>query len=133
MTTLPQEQSGVVQGPGEPAWKSLTFIYPDASAVDLEAYMDPKTKRLMIKKAGAGKASYPLFTRDMVTKKERLNPRLPQEIRNSLGESAETQAMVLQQERERNIQEIQAKEQKKTNGGNGSGIARASTRPGQPS
>ena len=27
MSTLPQEQSGVVHGPGEPAWKALTYIY----------------------------------------------------------------------------------------------------------
>ena len=26
LSTLPQEQSGVVHGPGEPAWKALTYI-----------------------------------------------------------------------------------------------------------
>ena len=61
MTTLPQEQSGVVHGPGNLAWQSLTFIFEDPSATQLEAYFDPKTKRLMVKMAGAGKASYPLL------------------------------------------------------------------------
>ena len=113
MTTLPQEESGVVQGPGEAAWNALTFLYPNASAVDLEAFMDPKTQRLMIKKAGAGKASYYLFTQDRTTKEQRLNPKLSMEIRNALGESAEDQARSLQQERDANIQELRAKEQRK--------------------
>ena len=38
---------------------------------------------------GFGKKSYPLFTRDTNTGRERLNPSLPKEIKNSLGKSAE--------------------------------------------
>ena len=64
MTDFPQEQSGMVHGPGDPAWNSLTYLYPDASATDLEAFMDPATHRLKIKMAGAGKASYYLMTED---------------------------------------------------------------------
>ena len=44
----------------EKAWNTIMALYPDASAIDLEAYYDPKSKRLMIKKVGAGKKSYPL-------------------------------------------------------------------------
>ena len=46
MTNLPQEQTGLVHGPGEPAWNALTYIYPDANVTDLEAFYDPKTQRL---------------------------------------------------------------------------------------
>ena len=113
MTTLPQEQSGVVQAPGEPAWNALTYIYPDASATELEAFFDPKTKRLKIKIAGAGKASYFLFTNERGTGIERLNPQLTVEIRKSLGESALDQSAALQQERDINSQEIRAKTQTK--------------------
>ena len=38
---------------------------------------------------GAGKTIYSMFTKDTKTGKERLNPSLSKEIRNSLGESAE--------------------------------------------
>ena len=37
---------------------------------------------------GFGKKSYPLFTRDTNKGRERLNPSLPKEIKNSLGKSA---------------------------------------------
>ena len=113
MTTLPQEQSGVVHGPGEPAWNSLTFIYRDASATDLEAFYDPKKQRLKVKMAGAGKASYYLFTTEKGTNIERLNPKLPVETRKALGESTLDQASKLQQERDRNSQEIREKTQTK--------------------
>ena len=38
---------------------------------------------------GAGKKYYPLFTKDRSSGKERLNPRLTKEIKDSLGTSAE--------------------------------------------
>ena len=113
MTNLPQEQSGMVHGPGEPAWNSLTYIYPNASATDLEAFYDPKAQRLKVKMAGAGKASYFLFTKQRGTGIERLNPQLPVEIRKALGESALDQASALQQERDINSQEIREKVQTK--------------------
>ena len=76
MTTLPQEQSGVVHGPGEAAWRALKFIFPDALATELEAYYDPKTQRLMVRRVGAGEVSYPLYTKEKETSLERLNPKL---------------------------------------------------------
>ena len=106
MTHMPQEQSGMVQGPGEPAWNSLTFIYPDASATDLEAYMDPKSKRLMVRMKGVGKKAYPLYTTQRGTNTQQLNPNLTQEIRKALGESTLDQAAALQRERNENIQRI---------------------------
>ena len=48
-----------------------------------------KTGRLQVKMHGFGKKSYPLFTRDTNKGRERLNPSLPKEIKNSLGKSAE--------------------------------------------
>ena len=85
MTRFDHEQSGLPKrGPGtaetsfteempdttpllqqdqrERAWNELTKFYSDASATDLEAYYDPKSKRLKVKMAGAGKASYYLHT-----------------------------------------------------------------------
>ena len=38
---------------------------------------------------GTGKKAYPLFTRDVNTEQEWLNPALPKEIKISLGKSAE--------------------------------------------
>ena len=63
--------------------------------------------------AGAGKASYYLFTKERATGIERLTPKLPAEIRKALGESALDQSAALQQQRDANRQEMQAKEQQK--------------------
>ena len=112
MTNLPQEQTGMVHGPGEPAWNSLTFIYPDASATDLEAFYDPKTQRLKVKMAGAGKKAYFLYRISHQTGQERLNPDLTKEIKGALGESALEQSETLQQERDTNLREIVQKKNK---------------------
>ena len=69
-------------------WDALTHKFPNASAINLEAKYS-KTGRLEVKMFGAGKKSYPLMTRDTNTGRERLNPSLPKEIKNSLGKSAE--------------------------------------------
>ena len=111
MTHMPQEQSGMVHGPGGPAWNSLTYFYRDASATDLEAFIDPASKRLKVKRVGAGKASYYLFTRDKDTGILRLNPKIPKEIRTALGTSTLDQVSGLQQERDRNSEELLAKQQ----------------------
>ena len=113
MANLPQEQTGMVHGPGEAAWKTLTFIYPDANATDLEAFYDPRTQRLKVKMAGAGKKAYFLYKISQQTGQERLNPDLTKEIKTSLGESALEQSATLQQERDRNSQEIRTKVQTK--------------------
>ena len=113
MTNLPQEQTGMVHGPGEPAWNSLTFIYPDASATDLEAFYDPKTKRLKVRMTGSGKTSYFLYTEDKVSKTEKLNPKLTKEIRKALGESTLDKVSVLQKERDRNRRAIVEKTNRK--------------------
>ena len=114
MTNLPQEQTGMVHGPGEAAWKTLTFIYPDAKATDLEAFYDPKTQRLKVKMAGAGKKAYFLYRISQQTSQERLNPDLTKEIKAALGESALEQSETLQQERDTNLREIVQKKNKLT-------------------
>ena len=114
MTNLPQEQTGMVHGPGEAAWKTLTFIYPDAKATDLEAFYDPKTQRLRVKMAGAGKKTYFLYRISQQTGQERLNPDLTKEIKAALGESALEQSATLQQERDTNLREIVQKRDKLT-------------------
>ena len=113
MPTFPTEDSGLVHNPGEAAWKSLTYIYPDANATELEAFIDPTTKRLKVKMAGQGKASYYLYTTEKSGNIQHLNPKLSLEIRKALGESALDQASVLQEERERNLREIVEKTNRK--------------------
>ena len=113
MSTFPTEDSGLVHNPGEAAWKSLTFIYPDANATELEAFIDPTTKRLKIKMTGTGKASYFLYTTEKRSNIQQLNPKLSLEIRKALGESKLDQVSVLQQERERNLREIVEKTNRK--------------------
>ena len=96
MTHFGPEQSGLdvttpllLQDQRERAWNTTTNLFPDASATDLEAYYDPKSKRLMIKMAGAGKKAYPIFTEERLTKRLRLNPKLSLEMTMALGQCAE--------------------------------------------
>ena len=44
------------------AWESVTGIFPDANATELEATYS-KTGKLQVKKFGFGKRAYPLFTK----------------------------------------------------------------------
>ena len=100
MQTMMHEQSGLpddsyeetpllgAQSESQKSWDALTRHFPKASAVDLETSYS-KTGRLQVKMAGFGKGTYPLFTRDINTGRERLNPSLPKEIKKSLGKSAE--------------------------------------------
>ena len=113
MSSLPQEQSGMAYPPGEPAWNALTYLYPDASATELEAFMAPTTHRLKIKITGAGKKAYFLLTEDKSTKQQKLNPQLTKEIRKALGESASDQLMTLQEQRNRNAAEIRVRLQER--------------------
>ena len=96
LSQLDPEQSGLddtnpllQQTQREKAWNTVTALYPDASAIYLKAYYDPKSERLMVKMAGAGKKAYPLYTEEKVTKRLRLNPNLSREITFALGQSAE--------------------------------------------
>ena len=96
MSHFDPEQSGLAdttpllpQHQKERAWNTTTSLFPDASATDLEAYYDPKSKRLMLKMAGAGKKAYPLFTEERLTQHLRINPKLSLEIKMALGQSAE--------------------------------------------
>ena len=65
----------------ERAWNATTTFYPDASATDLEAFYDPKTKRLMVKMAGAGKKAYLLLTKEGKQGHLRENPKVTVEIK----------------------------------------------------
>ena len=113
MSSLPQEQSGMAYTLGEPAWNALTYLYPDASATELEAFMDPTTHRLKIKITGAGKKAYFLLTEDKSTKQQKLNPQLTKEIRKALGESASDRLMTLQEQRDRNASQIRVRLQER--------------------
>ena len=93
MTRLPQEETGVVEGPGESAWNALKGIFPNASATEVEAYLDPTSKRLMVKKAGADQTAYALYTKEKATGLYRLNPKIPPVLRASLGLKTGTKAV----------------------------------------
>ena len=101
MQTMMHEQSGLpdasyeetpfinnAQAISQISWDALTRKFPNASSINLETSYS-KTGRLQVKTYGSEKRYYPLFTRDKNTRRERLNPLLPKEIINSLGNSAE--------------------------------------------
>ena len=96
MTDFGPEESGIsdttpllTQDQRERAWNATTTFYPDASATDLEAFYDPKTKRLMVKMAGAGKKAYYLLTKEDGKGPLRENPKFTGEIRFALGKPAD--------------------------------------------
>ena len=70
------------------AWESLTGIFLDAKATELEATYS-KTGKLQVKMFGQGKRAYPLFTKDKDTGGQRLNPILPRQIKSALGPERE--------------------------------------------
>ena len=84
------------------AWDSLTGIFPDAKATELEAAYS-KTGKLQVKIFGQGKRAYPLFTKDKDTGGQRLNPILPRQIKSALG--PEREILIVQKEKE--IEELQ--------------------------
>ena len=84
------------------AWDSLTGIYPEAKATELEATYS-KTGKLQVKMFGQGKRAYPLFTKDKDTGGQRLNPILPRQIKSALG--PEREILIVQREKE--IEELQ--------------------------
>ena len=69
-------------------WETLTEIFPEAKATELEATYS-KTGKLQVKKFGFGKRAYPLFTFGKILGKQRLNPFLPKEIKSALGPERE--------------------------------------------
>ena len=81
----------------EKAWDSLTGIFPDANATELEAKYS-KTGKLQVKMFGQGKRAYPLFTKDKDSGGQRLNPILPRQIKSSLGTERDT--LIVQKEKE---------------------------------
>ena len=100
MQTMMHEQSGLpdtsyeetpllgAQAETQNSWDALTRLFPRASATDLEGSYS-KTGRIQVKRYAIGKKSYPPFTKDNKTVKDRLNPQLTKEIKDSLGKSAE--------------------------------------------
>ena len=79
------------------AWDSLTGIFPEANAIELEATYS-KTGKLQVKKFGFGKRAYPLFTKDKKAGEQRLNPNLTEEIKSALGPERDT--LIVQKEKE---------------------------------
>ena len=84
------------------AWDSLTGIFPEVKATELEATYS-KTGKLQVKMFGQGKRAYPLFTKDKDTGGQRLNPILPRQIKSALG--PEREILIVQKEKE--IEELQ--------------------------
>ena len=84
------------------AWESLTKMFPEAKATELEATYS-KTGKLQVKKVGFGKRAYSLFTKDKDTGRQRLNPSLPQQIKSALGQEREILIVL----KEKEIEELQ--------------------------
>ena len=79
------------------AWETLTGIFPEANATELEATYS-KTGKLQVKMFGQGKRAYPLFTKDKDTGGQRLNPILQRQIKSALGTERDT--LIVQKEKE---------------------------------
>ena len=86
----------------EKEWETVTNLFPNASAIDLET--STCGGRLQVKKVGAGKKLYDLFTNDR-SGRQQLNPKLTKEIKKALGERAEQIILedsdTIQQQRQR--------------------------------
>jgi len=95
MRTMMDEQSGLpdtsyeetpllgVQGDQQRSWDSLTKVFPNASAINLET--EYRKGQLNVKMKGFGKKLYNLFTKDKSTGRTKLNPQLSKEMKDSLG------------------------------------------------
>ena len=90
----------------ENAWESLTTIFPEAKASELEVSYSKKG-RLQVKMFGQGKKTYPLFTEERGTNEQRLNPSLSKEIKKSLGPEREVLIAQKDEEIEKLQQSIQ--------------------------
>ena len=84
------------------AWDALTDIYPEAKASDINVNYS-KSGRSQVKMFGQGKKFYDLYTIERGTKKQRLNPALPKQIKNALGPERE----VLIAQKDKDIEELQ--------------------------
>ena len=92
------------------AWESLTGMFPDAKATELEATYS-KTGKLQVKKVGFGKRAYPLFTKDKDTGGQRLNPILPRQIKSALGPEREILIVLKEKEIEKLQESIREDEE----------------------
>ena len=92
------------------AWESLTGMFPDAKATELEATYS-KTGKLQVKKVGFGKKAYPLFTKDKDTGGQRLNPILPRQIKSALGQEREILFVLKEKEIEKLQESIREDEE----------------------
>ncbi|XP_020602240.1 uncharacterized protein LOC110041300 [Orbicella faveolata] len=85
----------------ERAWDALTEIFPEEKATELEAFYSKKGKS-KVKMFGRGKRAYELYTVERETNVGRFNPKLPKQIKNSLG----TEREVLIAEKYKDIEEL---------------------------
>ena len=92
------------------AWESLTGMFPDAKATELEATYS-KTGKLQVKMFGQGKRAYPLFRKDKDTGEQRLNPILPRQIKSALGPEREILLVLKEKEIETLQESIQEDEE----------------------
>lgn len=81
----------------ERVWDSLTGIFPEAKATEIEASYS-KRGRLQVKMSGHGKKAYDLYTEERGTNKQRLSPKLPNQIKTALG--TEREVLIAQKDKE---------------------------------
>ena len=99
MRTMLHKQSGLpdtsyeeipllrTEGDQQRSWDSLTKVFPNASAINLET--EHRKGELNVKMKGFGKKLYKLFTKEKSTGRTWLNPQLSKEIKDSLGPMAQ--------------------------------------------
>lgn len=84
----------------ENAWESLTRVYPEAKASELEVSYSKSGKIF-----GQGQKTYLLYSEEWDEKRQRLNPLLLKQIKTSLGPERE----VLIARKDNEIEELQAR------------------------
>ena len=99
MRTMLHKQSGLLdtsyeetpllgaEGEQQRSWDSLTRVFPNANAINLETEYNKGEPYVKMK--GYGKKLYKLFTKEKNTGKQQLNPKLSKEIKDSLGPMAQ--------------------------------------------
>jgi len=118
MQTMQNEKSGMpktsyaetpftgAQALSAQAWVAANDLFPDMSSSELEFSYSSKGK-LQVKMFGAGKKTYNVFTKNMRTGRDQINPSLSREIKTALVASKYEKVQQTTYEKRKEIKEKQ--------------------------